>query len=298
MVDEPDPETIADQFAVLAHPLRVQILLALAETRQPSLQQRGMSFSALRSALDEPPGGRFNYHLGELQEEFVASEDGHYWLTGAGSRVVNEMYAGTFSGSAPSMSGPIDFECPRDGNQVTGRFEDGTFSLSCPDHGIVFRQQLLFDVATDRTVQELFVWAKQRAYQHVEAAAWDVCPSCTGRFGEPSFESVTAEDKEWVAALGIEETVTVTLECQHCGMFLNAPAYYFGVIRTPARAFLYDHGIDVQSPAWDESPGVVDYDSRLLEDGVSIRFELADEHLELELDRSLEVRSHRRLSPE
>lgn len=298
MVDGPDPETIADKFAVLSHPLRVNILMALAETRQPSLQQRGMSYSALRTALNESPGGRFNYHLGELQGKFVASEDGHYWLTGAGSRVVNEMYAGTFSGSAPTMSGPIDDECPHDGKQLTGRFEDGTFSISCPDHGVIFRKSLLFNVTTDRTMQELFVWATRRAYQDVEAAALDVCPSCTGRFGEPSFESVTVEDREWVESLGVEETVTVTVECQQCGMFKFAPAYYFGVIRTPARAFLYEHGIDVQSPAWDESPAEFDHDSRLLEDGVLIRFELAEEHLELELDSSLEVRSHRRLSPD
>lgn len=297
MVDEPDPETIADQFAVLAHPLRVRILLALAETRQTGLQQRGMSYSALRSALDEPPGGRFNYHLGELQEGFVASQDGHYWLTGAGSRVVNEMYAGTFRGLAPTMSGPLDLECPHDGNQVTGRFEDGIFSVSCPDHGVIFRQPLLFNVATDRSIQDLHRWAEQAFLHQVRSVTWDICPYCAGRFRDPTFETYSVGDAEWVEVLGVKETVVITVECQQCGIFINAPAHYYGLVQMATTVFLFEHGMDVQSPLWGAAT-VIDHPTRLLEDGVLIRFELGAEHLELELDHSLEVRSHRRLSPE
>lgn len=297
MVDEPDFETIADQFAVLAHPLRVHILVVLAETRRPGLQQRGMSYSALRSALDEPPGGRFNYHLGELQGGFVDSEDGHYWLTGAGSRVVNEMYAGTFSGLAPTMSGPLDLECPHDGNQVTGRFEDGIFSVSCPDHGVIFRQPLLFNVATDRTIRDLRSWSEEALLHQIRSVTCDICPYCAGRFRDPSFETYTVDDAAWVEVLEVEETVVITVECQQCGIFINAPAHYYGLIQTATTVFLFEHGMEVRSILWGAA-STIDHPTRLLEDGVSIRFELEAEHLEIELDSSLDVRSHRRLSPD
>lgn len=56
MTDRQLAEQAADGFAVLANPLRVRILLALAETRQPDWDLRGMSYSDLRAAVGVEDG--------------------------------------------------------------------------------------------------------------------------------------------------------------------------------------------------------------------------------------------------
>lgn len=43
--------------------------------------------------MDVEDGGRFNYHINELRDLFVQRDEGRYWLTTAGSRVVDEIYA-------------------------------------------------------------------------------------------------------------------------------------------------------------------------------------------------------------
>lgn len=70
-----------------------------------------MSYSDLRSAVDDEDGGRFNYHVNELRDRFVRGEEGQYWLTTAGSRVVDEIYARTFSGSHERVSGTVKWKC-------------------------------------------------------------------------------------------------------------------------------------------------------------------------------------------
>ncbi|PSQ48787.1 hypothetical protein BRD19_05645 [Halobacteriales archaeon SW_7_65_23] len=58
MTDRQFAETAADGLSVLANPLRLRILLALSETHQPDWEQRGMSYSDLRSAVDVEDGVR------------------------------------------------------------------------------------------------------------------------------------------------------------------------------------------------------------------------------------------------
>lgn len=166
-----DPESVAANLSALSNPVRIRILLALAETRQPNWDHRGMRYSDLRAAVDVEDGGRFNYHLDELRGQYVRGSDGQYWLTTAGSRVVDEIYGRTFSGGHETISGPVEWHCPADGEQLEATLEDGTISVSCPDHGVLFDMLLSFNAPRDRDLDELFAWANRRALWYLESVS-------------------------------------------------------------------------------------------------------------------------------
>jgi DNA-binding transcriptional ArsR family regulator len=291
-----DTEDIASNFSALASPLRVRILLALTETRQTNWDHRGMSYSDLRSAVDVGDGGRFNYHLNKLRDQFVRGEDGHYWLTSAGSRVVDEIYAETFSGTQTAVSGPVDWTCPSDGNQLEATLENGTFSVSCPDHGVVFDMWLSFNVADGREMDELFAWANRRALWYLESVSWDVCPHCAGRFGEPTIETASLEGNDRLDALERDDStvVTVGMACQRCGVSFRIPAFQYALTRPPAIAFFHDHGLDYRSLELDFGSSSWSHECVEQDDGIVIRLAIEDEQLELELDRNLDTRTYRR----
>lgn len=78
--DETDLEAISDDFELLASPVRVEILLALAE------RDGAVRYSALRDAISIEDNGRLNYHLRRL-EGAVDAVDGRYALTARGERL-------------------------------------------------------------------------------------------------------------------------------------------------------------------------------------------------------------------
>lgn len=293
-----DVEEIAAGFSALANPLRVRILLALTETREADWDHQGMSYSDLRSAVAVEDGGRFNYHLDELRDQFVRGNEGHYRLTSAGSRVVDEIYTGTFSGAAETVSGELDRTCPDDGKQLEATFENGVISVSCPDHGQLFDMWLRFNAATDRDLDELFAWGNRRGLWYLESVSWDVCPHCAGRFGDATFQTVGADEKARLGVLDETETqiVTAEMECRRCGISFGVPAHEYALTRPPTIAFLHDHGIDYRS--LDLECGTVEWahEATQTAEGVRVQFFVEDERLALELDNSLETQSYRRHS--
>ncbi|MFC7074679.1 ArsR/SmtB family transcription factor [Halovenus rubra] len=196
MCGENNPEEIAASFSALANPVRVRILLALAETRQSNWDHRGMSYSDLRSAVNIGDGGRFNYHLNELRGSFLRSDDGNYSLTSAGSRVVDEIYAETFSGKERRVSETVNWTCPSDGEQLEATFENGVITVSCPTHGVLFDMWLPLGIAHGRDLDELFAWANRRALWYLESVSWDVCPHCAGSFNTPVIDTACVEENQ------------------------------------------------------------------------------------------------------
>jgi citrate synthase len=81
-VDGDSLSGLSETLGVLAEPSRLEILLALAEADGPR------SYSALREATGFEDKGRFNYHLRQLRDGFVADGETGYSLTGAGRAVV------------------------------------------------------------------------------------------------------------------------------------------------------------------------------------------------------------------
>ncbi|ELY92129.1 DUF7351 domain-containing protein [Natrinema altunense] len=293
-----DPETVAENLAALANPLRIRILLALAETRRPSWEHRGMRYSDLRSAVAVEDGGRFNYHLNELRDQFVRGAEGKYWLTTAGSRIVDQVYARTFSGAHEAISGPVEWHCPAGEARLDATFEDGILTVSCPNHGVLFDMRLSFTAPRGRDLDELFAWANRRALWYLESVSWDVCPHCAGHFEELTFTTRSLEPDTRLETLRWDTSTMVMagLRCRQCGVSFRIPAFHYALTRAPTIAFLHDHDIDYRtleleygSPSWA-------CESEVLDDGVVIRFAIDDDQLEIELDSELYTRSYRRTS--
>jgi hypothetical protein len=282
-------DDIAASFGALSNPLRVRILLALTETRRADWDHEGMSYSDLRAAVAAEDGGRFNYHLDELRGQFVRGKDGHYWLTSAGSRVVDEIYAGTFSGAPEGISGPVRRSCPEDGKPREATFEDGVLSVSCPEHGTVFDMWLRFGAAADRDLEELFAWANRRGLWYLESVSWDVCPHCAGQFGEATFRPAGGDDSTDTAG-----SVIVDMTCDSCAISFGIPAHQYALTRPPTIAFLHDHGIDYRSLAVEYGAAEWAHETTRTDSGVLVCFTVDGERLELELGQSLETQSYRR----
>lgn len=288
-----DIDDIAASFGALANPLRVRILLALTETRQADWDHKGMSYSDLRSAVAVEDGGRFNYHLDELRDQFVRAEDGRYWLTAAGSRVVDEIYAETFSQTETDISGQVGWECPRDGNPLEATYDDGVLSVACPDHGTIFDMWLRFNTATDRSSADLFAWANRRGLWYLESVSWDVCPHCAGQFGEATFRPAGGDGPTDTAGSFIAE-----MTCERCAISFGIPAHQYALTRPPTIAFLHDHDIDYRSLAVEYGAAEWTHETTRTDSGVLVCLTVDGDRLAIELDQSLETRSYRRDSVE
>ncbi|WP_408957666.1 hypothetical protein [Natrinema sp. 74] len=293
-----DPEAVAENLSALANPLRIRILLALAETRQPSWDHRGMRYSDLRSAVDVEDGGRFNYHINKLRDQFVRGAEGRYWLTTAGSRIVDEIYARTFSGGHEGVSGPVEWYCPADEERLEATLEDGILSVSCPNHGVLFDMMLSFTAPRGRDLDDLFAWANRRALWYLESVSWDVCPHCAGHFGEVTIATRSPGPATRLETLrwDVSTMVMVGMRCQQCGVSFRIPAFHYALTRSPTIAFLHDHGIDYRTLELEYGSTPWDCESKELDDGVLVRFAIDDEQLEIELDNTLDTRSYRRTS--
>ena len=75
-------EAVSETLATLSEPSRLEILLALADADAP------LAYSTLRDSTAIEDKGRFNYHLRQLRDHFVADGEDGYTLTDAGRQVV------------------------------------------------------------------------------------------------------------------------------------------------------------------------------------------------------------------
>lgn len=280
-------EAAAESFSLLSDPARVEILLALSTTRQYSWAQHGMRYSDLRAAVEIEDGGRFNYHLDQLRGEFVVSEDGHYWLSAAGSRTVDEVYAKTPTGTDDRREGKLTYTCVETDEPLTVTIEHGVLVVECPHHGTVFDMPLPFSVAEmeTRDVDELYEYAFQQARQYCESVLLNVCPHCGGTFEEP-----TVEPSDDASLAG----VSAGYRCQRCAVAFHLPIESMVLFRPPVVAFLSDHGLDVHSPALYSAYGDWQITADLHQDQIITTFVCGDERLTVELDRSLELVSTQR----
>jgi citrate synthase len=78
-------DPLAETLATLSHPVRLEILFALA--RADGL----LDYSSLRAATSVEDNGQFNYHLRQLRGRFVADRNDGYAPTPAGRSVVRTL---------------------------------------------------------------------------------------------------------------------------------------------------------------------------------------------------------------
>ncbi|ADB59474.1 putative transcriptional regulator [Haloterrigena turkmenica DSM 5511] len=79
-----DLSRTADEFELLASPIRLEILSALADRETP------LRYTDLRAATSIDDNGKLNYHLRRL-EAVVSNRDEGYELTPRGRRLVERL---------------------------------------------------------------------------------------------------------------------------------------------------------------------------------------------------------------
>jgi DNA-binding HxlR family transcriptional regulator len=116
-----------EAFALLGNEIRIDIIWALSKTPDESL-----SFSELRSRIDVPDSGQFNYHLTELLGSFVRRDEGEYELTFAGTQVVGAIFSGSFNQRGAPLTVELDSTCAICESVLLVEYERECVTISCP----------------------------------------------------------------------------------------------------------------------------------------------------------------------
>ncbi|PSQ40252.1 ArsR family transcriptional regulator [Halobacteriales archaeon SW_5_70_135] len=165
----------ADAFSIIGNETRLSVLEALWRLETPA------RFSDVRAEVGMRDSAQFNYHLGELTDQFVRKTDGGYELRTAGVRVVQSVLAGSFT-EHPRREIDIDDPCVACGATLSAHYEDEQLTVECPacGHG---HGQYSFPPGGlhDRTDEEVLEAFDQRV-RHLHCLSKDgVCPACNGR---------------------------------------------------------------------------------------------------------------------
>jgi DNA-binding transcriptional ArsR family regulator len=273
-------DTAADAFDVLSDPLRVDILRELVG-RTHLVDGSGVPFSDLRRAVGVDDTGRFNYHLGELRDSFVAKREDDYVPTYAGMRAVGTVEAGFFTQEPPAREGHIDTACPVCGDPLEVSYEDSLVSMGCPEHGPMVRTSVPPRVAEDADLAEIVAFANAETQRDLERMANGTCPVCYGDVASREFERDDAS------------RLFVTLDCEHCWMRAETPIGTT-VVRHPAVVALYhEHGLDIREQYYVnlEFAASMENATVVAEDPVRVelRVDLEGDAVVLTLDESLDV---------
>ena len=226
----------ADAFSIIGNETRLSVLEALWQLDTPA------RFSAIREEVGLRDSAQFNYHLGELRDQFVEKTDGGYELRTAGERVVQSVLAGSFT-EHPRREIDIDHLCVECGAPLRALYQGEQLTIECTacghGHGeYSFPPGGLHD-RTDAEVLEAF---NQRV-RHLHCLAKDgVCPACNGR-------TETHIEREEDCCLGSE--ITATHVCQQCAHELCS-AIGLGLLdQSPVVGFYREHGVELsERPYW------------------------------------------------
>ncbi|MFW6449149.1 MAG: DUF7351 domain-containing protein [Halobacteriota archaeon] len=240
-----DDEGVApeDAFALVGEENRLAILEGLWRLDGP------VRFSELRAEVGVDDSAQFNYHLGKLTGRFVRKTADGYELMTAGERVMQAIFAGSFT-EHPRRSIDIDDPCVNCGAPLEAHYEDEKLTIECPacghGHGSYpFPPGGLHD----RTDGEILHAFDQRV-RHLHCLAKDgVCPACNGRM-------TTTVERGGQCCLGT--TVRATHACRQCGHELCAAVGLGLLDHSAVVTFHGDRGVALSSTPYWRLPWCVD----------------------------------------
>ena len=233
----------ADAFALVGDETRLGILEALWRLDEPA------RFSEIREAVGVRDSAQFNYHLGKLTPQFVRKTAEGYELPTAGERVVQAVFAGSFT-EHPRRDIDIDDPCTQCGATLRARYEDEMLSIECPEcghgHGSYpFPPGGLHD-RTDAEVLRAF----DQRVRHLHCLAKDgVCPECNGRM-------TTSIEHSGDCCVGA--TVRATHTCRQCSHELCSAIGLALLDQAPVVSFYEDQGVDLSDQPYWRLPWCVD----------------------------------------
>jgi hypothetical protein len=175
-----EPAGVREAFSLLAHEIRLEIVLALLEN-WAAVYTEPQSYSALMDAVEMEDSGKFNYHLDKLRGVYVEEVDEGYVPTASATALYRAVLAHRPTESL-TRTESLDDPCPHCGEELIERYERSFYTLECSGCDgwelltYVFPQNGL----RSRTGEQRYLAVENRADYHTGLARTGQCPYCAG----------------------------------------------------------------------------------------------------------------------
>ncbi|MEF8791900.1 MAG: winged helix-turn-helix domain-containing protein [Haloarculaceae archaeon] len=228
-----------EAFALLGNETRADILRVLGE--EP---WSGLSFSELRSRVGgDVDSGRFNYHLQQLVGRFVTREEDGYRMRPEGVTLYRAIRAGTYTRSTSVEPFEAGIDCYFCGAAVEAWYEDGTFTVQCPDCSHVYTHTMMPPSTVEGEERAALLDRVDQYNRHrALAVSRGVCPICVNA---PETTLVPAEETWFEGGEDLE--TFVRHECDHCGLSHHMSVGLALVYHPALVSFFHERGLDVTS---------------------------------------------------
>ncbi|WP_252700369.1 winged helix-turn-helix domain-containing protein [Natronosalvus vescus] len=272
----------AEAFALISNETRLSILEALW-----AAEERPVSFSELRRAVEMRDSAQFNYHLQKLSGHFIDQVDGGYDFKHAGEKVVHAVIAGSFNEHPRLDPFPVQGGCVTCGGPLQGVYSDERLAIECTDCGQRHGEYSFPPGGLNDRTHEEVTEAFDNRVRHLHCLAADgVCPECSGRM-----ETHIVEEGEEGCCLGVD--VRVDHECVQCGHTLCSAAGLRLLDHSEVVSFHRERGVSLdERPYWtlpwcvsDEYTRIVGRDPYRLE----VRMPVGGDVMRVRLDSDLDV---------
>jgi hypothetical protein len=233
----PHVESPEEAFSILGNDTRLSVLLELTRVAGEGGASATLSFSELQQRVGVDDSGRFNYHLDQLGDDFIAKDDGEYRARYPGLQVVSSIYAGLYN-EPDRMTAESDYDCPQCERSLQIAYRDLSLALECPEHGLMTGYPVPPGAFEDRTLEAVTTVMFRRAIGEIESGVAGVCQRCWGTVeaewpaGPPEWKTAS-EDLTWVG-----------IACDRCWLNYKVP-YRTVMAAFPAvRGFYTENGYD------------------------------------------------------
>lgn len=262
-VAETTGERAAKAFALLGNETRLAILLVLWEAYEP-LGDETLSFSQLFGRVDYDDRGNFNYHIGELEGQFIRKhpDKGGYELTDPGLKLVQTVIAGVEAANETFEPSEIDQLCLFCGALTAVAYRDRHVFWECTEcsgivpeesdmHGFLGAVKLEPAGVTDRTPEKVRA-ASQVAHLHREASMFDgLCPTCSGPV-DSRLDPCTDHDLDGICEnCNRRFPARAYFECRVCKDHVSTSVGELAIMHPRVIAFVENHGMSTRITADD-----------------------------------------------
>ena len=254
--DAPRPD---EPFKSLGNETRLDVLHVLYDHMQRSAaRDAALSYSTLRERVGVADKGNFNYHLRQLDDQFVEQRPEGYRLTFAGFEIAKVIDIDAWRSHEPR--GPIEIAIDPDGEttaddlqreretdtetaavekSLTATYEDSVVEIRQGERPL-FAHAVRPTGAADRDVDELLNVASTLWRHTIDRMLSGICPYCHTTV-DRSIDAVDAIDEgdgDW------KHTFSVT--CPECGPLGGSHVAVAPLTHPAVVSFYWDHGIDIR----------------------------------------------------
>ena len=174
-------EAAREAFSVLAHDIRLAIVLALLDG-WAGVHTEARSYSELMDAVGMEDSGKFNYHLSRLRGVYVEQVGERYVPTASAVALYHTVVATRPTELAEQTEFDIEMACPYCSGSVIGRYEQEYLTVECSECDDWWGLSYPFpkNGLRGRSGDDVLSALENRAMHDVGLARTGQCPACAG----------------------------------------------------------------------------------------------------------------------